>query len=228
MFRLIAGENWVRRVACGLYALTYDNDVDEERVIQLIRNETMFKEYYLRFFNKKKSYKGIYHKRLWAALRDYLTGYMHQHISEWAEDKVNINSLKLWKNARYYLYQLELPGDIWNQRFKENIIDKMLPGYEKMPVSKVIRLLYERYGGKDLYPIQFDVTFTFYQRMCKEKIFCDLCPLGPSGGEKLCIENSPRDKYCPVLAFAFGYLKTCEIGDCPVYKRLIKGVCPAV
>lgn len=171
-------------------------------------------------------YKGDkrWHKRIWAALRDYKK---HKLLSEVFIEgiKVKVNQ-DAWREN--FTEQLEVPGDIWNIRFFENCIK---PFAENMNVrgknaSRVVRNLWKKIKSKcpQSYPEQFDITVDFAPRMCNKK-FCDICPFGRNGAEFICIPNN--DKCCPVALICCGYIVECigNKGECIIKEGIGKGMC---
>jgi len=201
-------DTWVKDVASALYNLTYEPDG-----------------------------KLSWHKRTWSALRDYLKGPLHRTYVCKAlakyQEKYPSNVLERWRKPEPYLDQLELPGDIWNLRFFENIREsyiKPLTGKDyKNNAPKAIRQIYEEVlhdeaKKRKLYPEQFDVTYDF-ARICKNERY--MCPLGPNEVDKLCIGNlkNAQEKYCPLLASICHYFIMCNPDDCPVLKKHTQGLC---
>jgi len=218
-------EEWIKKVACGLYALTYDEKLKEP--LSVLLDADKFDRYY------KSVRSKLWHKRLWAAFRDYLKElfYRKYFLKALTDYKPPVHILNRWRNPRLYLYQLELPGDIWNIRFYRNCIEPLLPKNIRLSKTtpKAIRQLYEHYRDDadklGLYPEQFDVTFDF-ARICEQGL-CQICPLSHTGARMLCIgELEARDKYCPVLASACEYYVKCEPKECPVFNGKTKGLCP--
>jgi len=217
-------DEWIKKVACGLYALTYDEKLKEQSNILLDNDE--FDRYY-------ESMRGkLWHKRLWAAFRDYLKGlfYRERFVKALTKYNPSILVLKRWRNPELYLYQLELPGDIWNIRFYQKCIASLLPKNVCIPKTtpKAIRRLYEHYRSEadklGLYPEQFDVTFDF-ARICEQGL-CQICPLSQTGAKMLCIgEHEAQDKYCPILASTCKYFVKCEPKGCPVFNGQTRGLC---
>ncbi len=224
-------ENWVRKVATGLYLLTYDNEYsDVDEIIDVLNNEEKFE----RYFSRKKN--NLWHKRLWSALRDYLKGFIYEsYILSSLENYKHHSSkvLSRWRNANKYLNQLEVPGDVWNEKFYERvmkpIIEKLDKKYSKYP-PKGIREIYKDYNKifkqHKFYPEQFDVTFDFARIFC-DKNLCYICPLHNNKNIlKLCISDivSESDKYCPILAM-LGYLQKCSPDNCPIYRGESLNLC---
>jgi len=178
----------------------------------------------------KKWYRGDerWHKRIWAALRDYKKfGLLSEIFTNGIKDKTN---REVW--GEDFTKQLELPGDIWNTRFFENCI-KPIAENMKAPLRgkkapKVVRELWDKVKFKypASYPEQVDITFDFTPRMCDRK-FCDICPFGPKGAKSICIPS--EDKYCPVALICCGYFVKCREQDkCVIKKGIGKATCPGL
>jgi len=69
-----------------------------------------------------------WHKRCWSALRDYLKGPMYRiYVCDALKEfKSYRSAIEKWSNPEPYLYQLELPGDIWNTEFFNRIYDDFI------------------------------------------------------------------------------------------------------
>ena len=212
-------EHWVRTLAKALYALTYDASSYN---YSLFQDPSKLKDY-------QEKYKG--HKRLWAALSDYLTGYLHKRIDAWAQENVKDKRASTWRDAPTkpeVLQQLELPGDRWNEEFFSRIRPLLPEDLKKLRHARIIaRKLFEKLPQeykRRFYPIQLDTSFDLARNMCSEHK-CDLCPLGPDGADKICIKGK-ANVYCPVLLLAFGYKVECNPEKCPIYNGEVRGVCP--
>ncbi len=223
--------DWVQRVACALYLLTYDERIDEKAIIRILNDKKEFERYYL-------ARKGnLWHKRLWSALRDYLKSGILQYILKSLENRgYDFNVQNRWRNYQKYLNQLEVPGDVWNEKFYNNVIDPLIkklglrlskhPPKAIRALYKHYRTIFEKYG---FYPEQFDVTFDFARILCDRNL-CYICPLHNESNkniEQLCIGDvisKEDERYCPILA-VIGYLQPCDPSDCPVYERETLGLC---
>ena len=202
-------DRWVRDVYCALYELTY----------------------------AEENYR--WHKRTWAALRDYLKGSLHRNyickVLDAYERKYPDYVLKRWRNPEPYLDQLELPGDIWNNEFfkrielyVKDITGKEYRGKSPQAIRNVYDRLRDEASRRKLYPEQFDVTFDFAQ-ICRDKN-CNICPLSPAALHinKLCIGelSGAKEKYCPLLSTICQYFVLCNPTGCPVFKNITQGLCP--
>lgn len=231
--------DWVRKVACALYLLTYDESVSEYEACKILRSKGEFDKYYISKIDRRTSlWKAkLWHKRLWAALRDYMVSReIKRSLNKYRYYDAQI--LKRWENSEKFLDQLEVPGDIWNIRFYENVMKRLLEELLKDKVkesalgnpAKSIRILYnefrEVFKKNEFYPGQFDVTFDYARVFCNKKL-CILCPLYIfSITKRLCeaVINSEA-KVCPILIL-LEYSKTSCIGEnCPVYREKLAGIC---
>lgn len=235
-------KNSCPRIAFSLYLLSYkdvgslawkkqwrEQNQDKlnekmEETKDILNDDAEFEEEFKEWYAGSKRW----HKRLWAALRDYKKFRLLSEIFiKGIKDQVN---QEVW--IEDFTKQLELPGDIWNIRFFEKCIK---PIAENMGVSlkgkkapKVVRDLWERIRSKcpESYPEQLDITFDFGPRMCEKKL-CDICTFGPSGAKSICIPSG--DKYCPVALISCGYIVKCigDQGKCVIKECIGKGICKA-
>jgi len=186
-----------------------------------------------------------FHKRLWASIRDY---YIFEHwsiLKELDKELKSMNySFTLADNKNDIMKHLELPGDIWNNRFAEkifdyNFIEKLLTNKHLNEVkrrdknelkenisSKLVRYLYEdNHEYFKGYPVQFDATIYF--RLCdrKSKRICErICIFGKSSGkEELC--NEKEGKLCHVALVTIGKVFECKREGCPIPDLVGKNIC---
>ena|GEM_PF-1119262 len=215
------GEEWIRRVACSLYVLTYSDERENQALERLKTN----------LFPLLQSKELLwYPKRLWAALRDYLKGPLREEVIEPTLDRLKSRypeAIGLWEKSTAYLDQLELPGDQWNLQFFGRIeLLKKLGEQEKCKNNprKLLRKIYEEHREKlkGYYPEQFDVTFNF---RCNAWA-CFVCPLKKeSSWEDYCLkigkEVPQRLKgvgICPVLYLLLDYTVRCEPDNCYLFR----------
>jgi hypothetical protein len=228
------------RVAFSLYILSY-RDVqslaqkDElreqnqgqlnkkiEEAKSILNTDAKFEEEFKEWYCGSKRW----HKRTWAALRDYkksrlLLEILIKGIQAQADQDV-------WRKD--FTKQLELPGDIWNTRFFEKCIKPIAENMEVPLKGKktpsVVRDLWRKIESKcpESYPEQLDITFDFVPRMCDKK-FCAVCPLGPDGAKLICIPS--EDRYCPVALISCGYIVKCgrNRGQCAIKEGVGKRTC---
>lgn len=176
----------IRNVAYALYLITYDFKKDENEVMSILYDKELFKKEKLEW---KKS-KNYYHKRVWAGVRDFFKGsYSKEFLS-----KLNWNKL--------YLEQLELPGDVHNIYFIENIgLDSLLEDIlDDIPDNyrAMLRKFYEENRDilrqMNLYVEQFDVSYDYDREMCK-KARCKICPLYVGQKHKINLNNIIKKIY---------------------------------
>lgn len=236
-------EDWVRRVAAGLHILTYEHSLDIGEAIEILSRKDMFNKYFGETYgygtNKIQSW--LWHKRTWAALRDYLKGEIHRNfVKPYVENSSFSEEAKeKWREPREYLYQLELPGDIWNEKFYsiirsnvESLFNKNIPKSVLDSAPKAIRLLYEHMGKEGcrekpeaalgpVYPEQFDATYD-YANLCINRL-CKICPLYTDRLNSLVrrVCRPAEDVYCPFLLL-LGYIVRCDPSKCLLNKELEK------
>src|SRR5258708_1637671 len=112
-----------------------------------------------------------FHKRLWAAVRDYLKeGHeFHEYFrSAIAQSGVGSLSERIARNQDAILVGLEVPGDVWNLRFFRRIFDS-----PKDIKPRQIRLWFDRLRGdgglpKNAAVERFDISFLYSPRMSDE------------------------------------------------------------
>jgi len=245
--------NWYRnykdtfcsRIAFSLYLLSYKDVGSLARSEELInQNRDKLKEsvdYGKKTLNNDGEFEDKFkiwnkgnnrwHKRLWAALRDY---------KKWSDlSEIFIKGIKngegreIWDGN--WNEQLELPGDRWNERFfgnciRPNLINMNISGKHGRIVREIWKMIKNKVSESNFqvaYPEQFDITFDFAPRMCDKK-FCNICPFGPNGAEKICIPK--EDKYCPVALIICEYIVKCiNIKEnCIIKNGIGKGRCKGV
>lgn len=239
-------DEFTTRLAFRLYLLSYKDiggklkkrDVLElletprkgEEEVQSIRDilceKSKFEESYKVWKSKR------WHKRLWAALRDYKK---HPQLSRIVTDKIEKiegETKRKFREENFNKEQLELPGDVWNNKpsFRNNIFAELIelkdvPKSWMMP--RIVRQLYDQLKKSDknindFYPEQFDVTFNFVPRMC-EDCRCDVCPFGKDGAKLICIPGERKN--CTVALVTCGYLAKCEEEGCVIKGEVGKGIC---
>lgn len=229
-------EKFCARIAFSLYLLSYKNvgsfaksekwrrkkqdelNKEMEDVKDTLSDNDKFEKQFERWYGQR------WHKRIWAALRDYKKFISLKDI--FINGVTDQTNKKIWKKD--FNKQLELPGDIWNVRFFENCIR---PIAEKMGIRgrkapEVVRNLWEKIRSKcpESYPEQFDISFDFAPRMC-EKNLCAICPFGSNGVKLICIPT--EDKYCPVALTCCGYVVKCsdKQNKCLLEEGIGKGTC---
>ena len=217
-------------VAYALDLLTYRNKISIQKANELLTSKEKFQR------NLKKWNRTKGHKRLWAALRDYRKpgGLFFKDLKEALDPEL----ASVWASDRFPLNQLELPGDIWNERMNKNLVInlaekagievKRRKNYKESPL--IARLIYEKIKTKNskYYPERLDVSFDFAPRMCdrcNEGMY-KVCPFG-EGSSKICYKEKENgeEKYCPVTLITCGYLKNCDPEGCPILEHIGKGLC---
>jgi len=162
-------EDVIRRIACNLFILTYEtkNDIDETK--DLLADEKKFEEYYTKWRKSRTQNK----KRLWAAFRDYLK---HPKVRDYCtkafRDMNRTDLVTLWEifgKEFNYLNQLELPGDVWNQKpgFTKTFLAPLalildIESLELKNVSQVARDVCDKLNDKyglNIYPEMLDFTW---------------------------------------------------------------------
>ncbi len=229
-------DKFCARIAFSLYLLSYkgvgslakseerrrqnQDELNEktEEANGILQDDCQFDKQFERWYGQR------WHKRIWAAVRDYKK---FRPLSDIFIAGIKGQANKdIWRKD--FTKQLELPGDIWNARFFKNctrpIAEKM--GIRGTKAPKVLRDLWEGIRSKcpESYPEQFDISFDFTPRMC-EKNLCAICPFGRNGAKLICIPT--KDKYCPVALITCGYVGKCtgKQNRCVVKEGRGKGTC---
>jgi len=130
------------------------------------------------------------------------------------------------------LFNLELPGDVWNNRFflkvpwtifkSEKIIPDEIEGNSSYKMRQLFEIMNTQERG-EYYPEQFDVSFDFSPRMCEQNLE-DFCLFRKEAAQKVCWKSQfpetsydlLKDKFCPVALISCGYFFKCKPTDCPV------------
>jgi hypothetical protein len=207
------------RIAHALDLLTYRTKINLEKTRGILQSRNLMDENYASW--KLNRTEG--HKRLWAALRDYLkSNTLRSYIKEYL----------IWPYNNFELSQLELPGDLWNERFAEYLIYRVAERSginvrkRKNNISSpsLARKIHEnvKENESEFYPEQLDVSWDFTPRMC-DKHLCKICPFGKGNPLMLCTEN--QNKFCPVLLTTCGYISNCKPSGCPVRDKIGYGLC---
>ncbi|MHC5061857.1 MAG: hypothetical protein ACYTFK_12325 [Planctomycetota bacterium] len=188
-----------------------------EEAMAILNNDYQFEKEF------DKWYKQRWHKRTWAALRDYKKFKPLKNI--FIDGMTNQTNKNIWRKD--FNKQLELPGDIWNIRFFENCIKPIAQDMGiRGDARRVVRKLWEEIKPEcpESYPEQFDVSFDFTPRMCQKNL-CDICPFGPNGVKLICIPT--EGKYCPVALACCEYIVKCTGNQekCIFKEGIGRGVC---
>ena len=219
----------LRPLAHALYLLTYanPNQYNTENTREILSSSRSKLDSEFHKWDKRTTKGG--QKRLWAALRDYVK-----------HDKLRSCIVKDFPSWQRYLEpsDLELPGDVWNNRFAENLIYDLaeragIDTYEgrsghNVNAPTLARKVYEEVIratglGREFYPEQLDVSFDFASRMC-DKDLCDICIFGANKAVDFCSKPGPS-KLCPILLILTGYKQTCKVKGCPIVDNTGVGLC---
>jgi hypothetical protein len=228
-------DNRVSRMAFLLYLLSYDQisrgivsfHRDQKEILNhLLSYERRFNN--ILSDNKKLTSEFItwskrdrYHKRLWAALRDYLKpkssfNQVFKGALEGICDKKFLAFLE--NNEAEILESLELPGDIWNLRFTQKIFEGNLQSPKELR-NQYEKLKLEHHIMGRFYPEQFDISFSFSPQMC-EKMMEEYCPFRANSKIKeFCLYHknlATENKLCPVAMITCGYAYYCQPKSCPI------------
>ncbi len=176
------------------------------------------------------------HKRAWAALRDYRK---NPYLVDKFKKVLDSDLQQIWMED-FSKDQLQLPGDTWNKRFHEKVVEPIVENIVDdvnltEDASESTRKIYEKYKslkeerdeeGK-FYPEQMDVSYQFAQRMCDEKNeeFCEkVCIFGSRGGKNIC---EPDKDFCPLILVSLGNIVDCDNANekCPVQKYDLANIC---
>jgi hypothetical protein len=217
----------LRRMAQRLDILTYRLSIPEDEALSLLSNEEELAKDFLRWNPRAHADR----KRLWAALRDYRKPGSRWH--DYLQD-CGVN----WPQENFDLAQLELPGDVWNTRFFEHLVEP-LARRAGVPItgnsSLVARRIYEVVVGVEpdiaFYPEQLDVSFDFAQRMC-DTMACWCCPFWrrrpPFSTNPIELCRREQGQPCALLLITSGYLAEPGDSGCPFCQGLVDGLCDGV
>jgi hypothetical protein len=211
----------LKRLAHSLDLLSYRLEVPIDEARSLLGSEDGLE----RHFQAWSKRSAIGHKRLWAGLRDYRKP--GSPFRRYFEADVK------WPENGFELDQLELPGDVWNERFSGSLVTPIasLLGLRitRATSSQTARQLYEGIVNLDphthFYPERLDFSFDFAPRMCDLRM-CDVC-LFAEPAETLCLGALGEEdgKLCPVVLLCCGYRYPCRVADCPVVDGTSYGLC---
>lgn len=171
-----------------------------------------------------------YGKRLWAAFRDYIKpGSAFREPFLLSLEAIGRSDIATYfrGNPAEALKALEIPGDVWNNRFFEKLF-----GPDVTPAT--FRGWYEglRKTGllhPDTYVEQFDVSFEYAASMCADRSFETCLFRQASRVRALCPPLSGAawtGKACPVAAYLCGYEYPCSPDGCPVREDAPEDLCP--
>lgn len=214
----------VKRIAFSFYVLTYQGNKIKnnkqslpEYINGVKKNAKTQKENVETTLSSMEKFNNAYHeftkekiyscKRVWCALRDYIKGlefkdFFTKEIKDLLSD--NIGNI-------FYLKQLELPGDVWNNN--DIFIKCNFQNRGKKTFNKYLREAFANQENNinEGYVEQFDITFSLAPRMCERKL-CTLCPYGILKSREhqfnlLCINEV--SKLCPIILHSTGYMFQC-------------------
>lgn len=219
--RLRGQDQALKRVAHALDILSYRLELSIERARWLLDSKDRLSAHFQTW--RRSSTRR--HKRLWAALRDYrkpgspLRTYLETELT--------------WPELGFELDQLELPGDVWNERFSDRLVSRIASSVRlrmsRTSSSQAARQLYECIlevdPATDFYPERLDFSFDFAPRMC-DLGRCHVCLFGaPTEIPCLAQMAHQQGQLCPVLSLSCGYRYPCRVGDCPVADETSYGLC---
>jgi hypothetical protein len=226
----LGGDKSINKIAFGFYLLGYykigrpksteynkimaDAKENTKSVLDILKDKGEFKRM---FENEWKSHK-FDQKRVWCSLRDYVKspefkGYMSEGFKNIDKNEL----IDKWDNLDQS--ELELPGDVWNNKskFKKCLFEDLIDFKKSEASPRFIRRVYKDFKVYEKnvgYPEMFDVTFDFVPRMCANNL-CDFCIFNEDN--KLgCLCTKDESKYCPVIMISCGYANKCKIKECPV------------
>jgi len=225
---LAAQQDGLRRIAHRLDILTYRLNIPEHRAERLLKSQEALADDFVQW--NPQAHVG--RKRLWAALRDYRKpgSSWHGYLQDCGAN---------WPKENFDLAQLELPGDIWNQRFFEHLVQPLAAraGIEIVGNSApgLARRIYDVVRRLDpdiaFYPEQFDVSFDFAQRMC-DTMACWCCPFWrrrpPFTANPVQLCRREQGEPCALLLITSGYLAAPGESGCPLCQGLADGLCDGV
>ena len=225
--RLHAYPDALRRVAQRLDILTYRLEVPEEQALNLLKSEEALADDFVQW--DRQAHIG--RKRLWAALRDY-----RKPGSKW-HDYLQDCGVS-WPQENFDLAQLELPGDIWNARFFEHLVEPLakragieIVGNSALVARRIYDVVRRLDPGTAFYPEQFDVSFDFAQRMC-DTTACWCCPFwkrrSPFTTNPVELCRREQGVFCALALTTCGYLTEPGESGCPFCQGLADGLCEGV
>lgn len=236
------GDDPTHRIAFLLYLLSYWEittgltSVHRRRFRQAVERRTrrLLKilsrpETLQQTYDSWLSQSDRYHKRLWAALRDYVKpgstyrAYLLEALE--AIDRADIVTF-FQSHEIEVLRGLEVPGDVWNLRFFSRVL-----GATVNPSS--FRAWYEalRKDSRlpdDTYVEQFDVSFDYSAEMCANRSYGTCILRRESRIRELCLPLNGiawEGKLCPVTAYLCGYEYPCTPKGCPVREEEPEDLC---
>ena len=238
------------RIAFLLYLLTYSNignEPDKRPVEEPFRKAVMRRSHSVkrildshddldREYRKWSSSNRLFHKRLWAALRDYLKEgqEFHEHFqSALGESGLGWLSDLIHHQQDVVVAGLEVPGDVWNLRFLQRMFGSDAKSHKIGP--RQLRKWFDQLRHDERLPAHAtvessDISFRYSPKMCDERregccVFraeSDIwgyCP--PRRGRGVEWKGSP----CPVTDHLCGIHHLCDPNACPVYHAAPSNLC---
>jgi len=216
--------NALRRIAQRLDILTYRLTITDDEALTFLNNEEALAKDFLRWNPRAHADR----KRLWAALRDY-----RKPGSRW-HDYLQDCGVS-WPQENFDLAQLELPGDVWNARFFEHLVEPLakragieIVGNSALVARRIYDVVRRLDPGTAFYPEQFDVSFDFAQRMC-DTMACWCCPFWkrrpPFTASPIELCRREQGVPCALALVTCGYLAEPSDSGCPFCQGLADGLC---
>lgn len=131
----------------------------------------------------------------------------------------------IWNDqAMFDPKEIELPGDMWNNRLFAALLSELPPFLKKSPkeARSMARELAAQYA---ISPSVFDVTFELGANRCRS-LNCDQCPFGDN---KLC--HKGKEMCCTISDWLFPYFEKdsqgtiCSAESCPIARDIGKNLC---
>jgi hypothetical protein len=166
-------------------------------------------------------------KRLWMFImflrRDpAILNLFRKALLEVYGDNTGNTLFSIWNDEdKFDPKEIELPGDMWNQRLFKALLSE-LPTFIKQKPKQAARQLALTYNVS---PSIFDVTFELGANKCRT-MECIACPFGDN---QLC--HKGQEEFCSVEGWLFPYYEkgglgiTCRPHNCPIAEDLGKNLC---
>jgi hypothetical protein len=175
-------------------------------------------------------------KRLWAALRDWLVPGGNSHSTLRTSLEASFEAISRPDIVKYIgdhtdkmLSGLELPGDVWNLRFFEDMFGRDAKGNARRRLRDWHDDL-QKEGqlepGHDV--VQFDVTYAYSPRMCERLAFGSCVFRANSRIWGLCPPRAHiewKGRFCPVTDHLCGFEYRCNPIGCPVCEAVPRDLC---
>jgi len=169
-----------------------------------------------------------YHKRLWAAFRDYVKrgGEFQRYFAEASAHRAERLSRIFGADSESILVDLEVPGDVWNLRFFTRLLG---PGIKPAQLRVWFDDLRQRQQlPADAAVERFDISFRFSPAMCDLRregccVFREISDIWQHCPPRKGLEW--RGSPCPVTDHLCGIHYACEPRDCPVRQRVAGNLC---